>query len=69
MSAALIVKEQLWNTISPESEGRAPGEKHRLGFGLWFFKEAEEGVVFDTDLPQDFTAVPAAHHKLQSVLI
>lgn len=52
----------------PESEGRASREEHRLGLGLRFFEEAEEGMVFDTDLPEDFTAVSAGHQKLQSVL-
>lgn len=45
----------------PESEGGASCEKHRLGFGFGFFEEAEEGVIFNTDLPEDFTAVPAGH--------
>ncbi len=53
----------------PESEGGATCEENRLGLGLRFLKEAEEGVVFDTDLPEDFTAVSAGHQKLQSVLI
>ena len=54
---------------SPESEGGTSCEEHRSRLGLGFLKEAEEGVVFDTDLPKDFTAIPAAHQKLQSVLI
>lgn len=54
---------------SPESEGGTSCEEYGSGLGLRFLKEAEEGVIFDTDLPEDFTAVPAAHQKLQSVLI
>lgn len=53
----------------PESEGGTSCEEHRLGFGLGFLKEAEEGVVLNTDLPEDFATVPAGHQKLQSVLI
>ena len=53
----------------PESEGGASREEHRLGFGLRLFKETEEGVVLNTDLPEDFTAVSAGHQKLQRVLI
>lgn len=53
----------------PESEGGASCEEHRLGFGLRLLKEAEKGVVFHTDLPEDLTAVSAGHKELQSVLI
>lgn len=53
----------------PESEGGASCEEHRLGLGLGLLEEAEKGVVFHTDLPEDFTAVSAGHQKLQSVLI
>lgn len=59
-----------WGDLpSPESEGGASREEHRLGFRLGLLEEAEEGVIFDTDLPEDFTTVPAGHQKLQSVLI
>lgn len=53
----------------PESEGGASCEEHRLGFGLRLLKEAEKGVIFHTDLPEDLTAVSAGHKELQSVLI
>lgn len=71
VTAVFIDRVQLHDdkVSSPESEGRASCEEHGLGFGLGFFEEAEEGVVFDADLPEDFTAVSAGHQKLQSVLI
>lgn len=53
----------------PESEGGASGEEDRLGLGFGLLEEAEEGVVFHTDLPEDFTAVPATHQELESVLV
>lgn len=53
----------------PESKGGASCEENRLGLGFRFFKETEKGMVFDTDLPEDFAAVSAGHQKLQSVLI
>lgn len=70
MRTSSPAEEHTYETKSlPKSEGGASCEQHRLGFGFRFFKEAEEGVKFDTDLPEDFTAVPAGHQKLQSVLI
>lgn len=53
----------------PESEGGASGEEDRLGPCFGLLEEAEEGMVFHTDLPEDFTAVPATHQELQSVLV
>lgn len=66
---AAASREQLHDANSPESEGGSSCEEHRLGLELRFLKEAEEGVVFNADLPKDFAAIPAAHQKLQSVLI
>lgn len=56
-------------TSLPESERRASRKENGFGFGLWFLIEAKEGVILHTDLPEDFTAVSAAHHKVQRVLI
>lgn len=53
----------------PESEGGSSCKEHRLRFGFRLLEEAEEGVIFNTDLPEDFTTVPAGHQELQSVLI
>ena len=55
--------------VLPESEGGASGEEDRLGPCFGLLKEAEEGMVFHTDLPEDFTAVSATHQELQSVLV
>lgn len=53
----------------PESEGGASREEDRLGLRLGLLEETEEGMVFHTDLPEDFTAVPTAHQELQRVLV
>lgn len=53
----------------PVSEGRAPGEEDGLGFGLRLVEQTEEGVVFYTDLPKDFTLISTGHHELQRVLM
>lgn len=53
----------------PKPERGPPGEQHRFGLGFGFLKEPEEGMVLHTDLPEDLTAVPAGHDKLQRVVM
>lgn len=64
-----MIHNVLFKLSLPEPERGASCKEHRLGFGFRLFEEAEEGVVFNTDLPEDFTTVSAGHQKLQSVLI
>lgn len=57
-----------WRSL-PVSEGGAAGEQDGFGLGLRLVEQAEEGVVFHTDLPEDLTLVSAAHQELQRVLV
>lgn len=54
---------------SPEAERGSSGEEDGLGFRFGLFKEPEEGVVLDADLPEDLTAVSAGHGELQRVVV
>lgn len=54
--------------LLPEPERRTPGEQNWFGLGFGFFKQAEKGMILHTNLPKHLAAVPASHHKLQSIL-
>lgn len=69
-NASVVVSYPSLSALSiPEPEWGSSGEEDGLGFGLGLLEEPEEGVILYTDFPEDLTAIPAGHGKLQRVVV